>query len=314
MELEKQNLFEPLFKHGAEIGPAALDEKTNYKVVEVDEVWMVENILTKEEADLLIEAGEKAGYIEAEYVPEAGKGRVVKEVRDSLRVEIYNEPLAKYLYKRTSELVPRAYEGGLLIGINDKFRFLKYHKPGCHFFAHIDGHQEKSEFVRSAITFQIYLTEGFEGGQTTFIEWCLPGGRYECIPKVGKGVFFRQTGWIHEGSPMKSGVKYTVLTDFMYKWFTTAEAEEYMKEVKEIPTCSICGVKPRFVPTNCEHAFLACYCSPFNSVHAGRDGGEKIDQKQSYCSICKEKFKLPDDIKEALLKKFAEKKIRADKL
>lgn len=109
--------------------------------------------------------------------------------------------------------------------------------------------------------------------------------------------------------PIKSGIKYTLLTDFFYKWFTASEAEEFVKEGKEIPKCGVCGVIPQFVPTNCKHAFLVCNCSPYNSVHAFKDGGEKIDQKQSYCSICNEKFKFPEEVKAVFEKKFSDRKL-----
>ena len=58
--------------------------------------------------------------------------------------------------------------------MNDKVRFLKYDKPGNFFLPHEDGAQERNEFERSVITFQIYLSEGMEGGETGFIETCFP--------------------------------------------------------------------------------------------------------------------------------------------
>jgi hypothetical protein len=100
----------------------------------------------------------------------------------------------------------------------------------------------------------------------------------------------------------------------MYKWFTKTEAEALVKEGKEISKCGVCGLIPQFITTNCKHAFLVCDCSPYNSLHALKDGGEKIDQKQSYCSICNEKFKFPEEVRVALQKKFSERKLIDSKI
>ena len=99
---------------------------------------------------------------------------MLKDTRDCRRVMVNDELLAKYLFKRCSKVVPAAFEGGLLLNINEKIRFLKYDKPGNHFFAHIDGWHERNELERSTVTIQIYLSEEMEGGETTFIENCFP--------------------------------------------------------------------------------------------------------------------------------------------
>jgi hypothetical protein len=98
----------------------------------------------------------------------------LKDIRDSRRVLIKDELLSEYLFKRCVNSVPRAFEGGLLVGMNEKIRFLKYDKPGNHFLPHEDGAQERNELERSTITFQIYLSEGMERGETGFIENCFP--------------------------------------------------------------------------------------------------------------------------------------------
>lgn len=97
-----------------------------------------------------------------------------KEVRDSRRVLIKDEALAKYIFDRCVNVVPRALEGGLLLDMNEKIRFLKYDQPGNHFFPHFDATIKRTELQQSNITFQIYLSEGMEGGETIFIENCFP--------------------------------------------------------------------------------------------------------------------------------------------
>lgn len=105
---------------------------------------------------------------------------------------------------------------------------------------------------------------------------------------------------------MISGVKYTLLTDFMYRWFTHAEAEAYMKEVKEIPACGVCGKSPQFIKTNCEHAFLVCDCMPHNAMHILDDKGKiRVNERQGWCTICDKKFEYPEDVKAVLEKKLS---------
>jgi len=138
-------------------------------------------------------------------------------------------------------------------------------------------------------------------------------GRYSCVPKTGKALFFRQKGWIHEGASLVSGIKYTLLTDFMYKWFTHAEAETYMRENNEIPKCGVCGKHPKFIGTNCEHAFLICHCIPHNSMHILEGKELQINERQGYCSLCQEKFGLPEDIYAVIEKKLSELKSKVEK-
>ena len=79
-------------------------------------------------------------------------GVMMKDVRDSQRVMIDDRKTAEYLFKRFNNLVPRAYEGGVLLEINERLRFLKYDKPGNNFARHCDGHFPRSLYERSAIT------------------------------------------------------------------------------------------------------------------------------------------------------------------
>ena len=87
---------------------------------------------------------------------------------------IKDDALAKYMFKRCCNFVPRAFEGGLLVNLNEKIRFLKYDRPGDHFFPHFDAPTVRNELEKSTITFQVYLSDKMEGGETVFIENCFP--------------------------------------------------------------------------------------------------------------------------------------------
>jgi hypothetical protein len=73
MESEK-SLFQPLFEFGADFKPVSLENNPGYKIIVPDEIWTVENVITKEEAELMIESSEKAGFIDAEFLSETGQG------------------------------------------------------------------------------------------------------------------------------------------------------------------------------------------------------------------------------------------------
>lgn len=61
------------------------------------------------------------------------------------------------------------------------------------------------------VTIQLYLNQGAEGGETTFLE----GDGLKVIPKTG-GVLLFEHRIEHEGSEVLSGVKYAIRSDIMY--------------------------------------------------------------------------------------------------
>lgn len=70
------------------------------------------------------------------------------------------------------------------------------------------------------------LNEGYEGGETIFTDHVFESGERKTSQiivagKTGMGLFFAHERW-HEGSPVRSGRKYTLCTDVLY----TAKTEE----------------------------------------------------------------------------------------
>mmetsp|Transcript_13551 Transcript_13551/g.11612 ORF Transcript_13551/g.11612 Transcript_13551/m.11612 type:complete len:163 (+) Transcript_13551:56-544(+) len=132
------------------------------KLTEVvkDEIWVVDAILNSEECEILTRVAEKAGFDDALVTTGVGVGVMDKDYRDSKRVMIDDIGLAEYLTERCYEYLPRAYEGGMLDRMNERFRFLKYAKPGQKFAPHIDGCYCKNDLERTAVTVQFYLNEG----------------------------------------------------------------------------------------------------------------------------------------------------------
>ncbi|CAF0866837.1 unnamed protein product [Rotaria sordida] len=65
-------------------------------------------------------------------------------------------------------------------------------------------------------TIQLYLNEGFQGGETTFVHFWDSTKNVSSIPRTGMVLVF-QHDLLHEGAPLRKGRKYTVRTDVMYK-------------------------------------------------------------------------------------------------
>ena len=132
------------------------------------------------------------------------------EVRNNSRVIIDDVRLAADLFDRVAPLVPPGLLRMRVVGVNERFRCYRY-LPGQRFALHADGTYARNREERSLLTFLIYLNEGFLGGETAFPEQ----GR--CItPQAGMGLFF-QHPLLHEGCMVRSGVKYVLRSDIMYR-------------------------------------------------------------------------------------------------
>ena len=102
-----------------------------------------------------------------------------------------------------------------MVGLNERLRFLRY-EEGDYFKPHLDGaYTRPDQTEQSQITVQLYLNDGFEGGETTFFSPCMKN-KVAVVPKPGKVLIF-QHQLLHEGSVLKSGQKYSMRTDVMYK-------------------------------------------------------------------------------------------------
>merc|ERR1711972_291829 len=94
--------------------------------------------------------------------------------------------------------------------------------PGQEFQAHYDGC-----FIRppgcpssgdaSKVTLQLYLHDvpKRSGGATTFL--FDDGTKLPCQPRAGSVLLFTQDDMLHEGSLVRSGLKYTMRTEAMYR-------------------------------------------------------------------------------------------------
>lgn len=133
------------------------------------------------------------------------------DVRNNDRVIFDDADLGQLLLERVREKAPKSIHGWNLSGINERFRCYRY-KPGMRFAPHKDFAFQRNENEQSFYTFLVYLNEGFEGGETTFVT----EPEIKIVPKAGMGLLF-QHPIIHEGSIVLRGVKYVARTDLMYR-------------------------------------------------------------------------------------------------
>ncbi len=132
-------------------------------------------------------------------------------VRNNTRV-IFDDPsLAKTLFERTRDKLPRKLLAMRVVGCNERFRGYRY-APGQRFALHTDGSFVRHDRERSLLTFMLYLNENFDGGETAF-----PKADVVVIPQTGHALVF-QHPLLHEGCEVTRGVKYALRTDVMYRW------------------------------------------------------------------------------------------------
>jgi prolyl 4-hydroxylase len=226
------------------------------KVIQVivsGNLFIIDNFLSSEECDNLIELAESSGFKEATVNIGGGRGKLIKDFRDCERVMIDDFKASSMIFERIQNILPLFNEGGMLSSVNERFRILKYNKDGK-FETHYDGlfPRDLDEYSeRSVFTLHIYLNEGSNGGETIFYHNKLfEGGEFKCIPKKGRIAIFRQTEFAHCGAVVDDGLKYTVRTDIMYR---------DVSENLFTKSCQLCKSDYQLYQCN-GHKFPYCKC------------------------------------------------------
>ena len=134
--------------------------------------------------------------------------------RNNQRCIIDSQERVDLIWERIKNYIPQTWKSHPVVGLNERMRFLKY-SPGEYFKPHLDGSYERPDGKEiSFITIQLYLNEGFEGGNTTFVSDGT-SNNLGVVPKIGRILVF-QHDILHEGSMLVKGAKYTMRTDVMY--------------------------------------------------------------------------------------------------
>jgi prolyl 4-hydroxylase len=190
-----------------------LRESPHLKGVRVPYVAFIEEALSSELCDQLVQRIEAHSPAIAP-ISVAGGAVLNTSVRNNDRVMFDDAALAADLFTRTKAALPPSFDGGTLVGYNERFRGYRYRK-GQRFAPHFDGafYRPGTEGREgSQITVLFYLNDGFEGGETKFLDY-----EVVIVPKRGSVLFFEHP-ILHEGCAVTAGVKYVLRTDAMYKF------------------------------------------------------------------------------------------------
>lgn len=197
-----------------------------------DAAFVLRNLLSPAECEEIIAQAESFGLRDTLYNP---------RIRKNDRVSVMGEHVADALFERARPFLadvlvrtgpmptprgvpPDASKGRWTPhGLNPCFRVCKY-APGGFFLPHHDGGFTSASGQRSLKTFMIYLNDGFEGGETTFFKESQSHYRGPDVEKIllafkpecGSCLVFNHC-ITHDGGILKSGEKYILRTEVMYR-------------------------------------------------------------------------------------------------
>jgi hypothetical protein len=131
-----------------------------------------------------------------------------------------SKELAGALFERLravlpEEIVDDAGDRHRLVGLNERFRLCRY-RGGQSVRIHQDGAHAPSDGVRSRLTVQVYLDDGFRGGRTRFYRTRRGGDLGAIVPELGTAAVFDHALW-HDGEPVTEGTKHVMRTDALYQ-------------------------------------------------------------------------------------------------
>lgn len=172
-------------------------------------LWTIDDFCTPDECAALVDRIEAA---KPEVAPiTTARGFVMApKIRNNERVVFDDADLATRLFERARAGLPESMLGRRPVGANERFRAYRY-RPGQRFKAHYDGAFVRNAEEQSLVTFMVYLNEGFEGGETAFLDL-----ERVVTPRTGTALFF-QHHLLHEGREVDTGTKYVLRTDVMFR-------------------------------------------------------------------------------------------------
>jgi hypothetical protein len=218
----KSNKFIPLSDH---------DHKQIVKVpVEgVPEAFVLLNFFTAAECQALISIGESMEFQPAKVSTSGGSMHTMTNVRNNERVvwqcneewlEILRQRYLPFLPTNENQYFPKGYDSESC-GLNNRLRIFKYTK-GQRFVPHFDAGFNKSDSVRSWMTFIAYLQAPAPGcGHTVFFHSGTDQPITSVEPQAGSALFFyhqeHPLSPLHSGQLVTSGTKYALRSDVMFQ-------------------------------------------------------------------------------------------------
>ncbi|MDP3273793.1 MAG: 2OG-Fe(II) oxygenase [Deltaproteobacteria bacterium] len=177
----------------------------------IDEtIWGIDGVFDRETCESFITRFESQGFERAPIT--TASGPVMNDrVRNNERLMFDDPAMAQSLFERVKSALPEHIDAWKVCGLNERFRVYRY-DVGQRFRPHFDGcFMREYDREESALTLMVYLNDGFEGGETAFLD-------YGVVVKPKQGnvlVFFHPI--LHEGRSVLSGRKYVLRTDVMYR-------------------------------------------------------------------------------------------------
>ncbi|KAA8492936.1 putative prolyl 4-hydroxylase 9 [Porphyridium purpureum] len=213
-------------------------------------VTLVEGFLTAHECKRIISVAEKLGFDPDEPLSRS----LPVSTRSTLAhacVWLQSKRESERLWARIKYILPPLLYNARGVrlqprGLNRRWRVYRYSQSAV-YRPHIDGawpesglddtkqyvynvNERSSKHVWSKLTFLMYLSDDFEGGETTFFAPVVKAlEESNSVYMDARGVRPRQGwalvfphgeahgAWLHEGSPVTHGVKYVVRTDVLYE-------------------------------------------------------------------------------------------------
>ena len=171
--------------------------------------WTLDDALP---ADLCAEYIARMRTQRSEVAPIIGKGGTIvdPQTRNNTRVMWDDADEANELLERVRTRVPATLSGLALVGANPRLRLYRYGEGEQH-GAHWDTVVELADGVRSMLTLVFYLNDGFEGGETDFVELGAV-----VTPQLGRALIF-QHRVMHRACPVRAGEKFVLRTDVLYR-------------------------------------------------------------------------------------------------
>ncbi len=225
--------------------PINLDEDRKNKLTRnevsfVPGAFKILNVFSKEETTKFKEVTEELGYTEdaAVSLPRSVRhNNNLTWVIDNKTHDIIWDRVKDFMFDKDG-----IFDGKKVLGINKRFRFYRYDE-GDFFKVHSDGSWPGSAVIErelvqdayldrySQMTFLIFLSEDFKGGETQFyvdktdvtkptrdiqnaelINIRTPEGSVLCFPHG-----FHPLHCLHSSSKILSGVKYIIRTDVLFE-------------------------------------------------------------------------------------------------
>jgi len=178
-----------------------------------EDLFLLRGFLSPAECRGFIALSEDHGY-EAAMIATARGQVLARDIRDNDRL-IWDDPaLADDWWRRVQPFLTTAVGRWRPSGLNERFRYYRY-RVGQRFAQHRDGSYERSATEMSWMTLLVYLNDGFEGGATRFDLAGMPEA-VRVVPEAGMALLFLHDR-LHEGEPVRQGVKYVLRTDVMFR-------------------------------------------------------------------------------------------------